>query len=261
MSTIVLSPRDSTGLPAELARLVRYRDLLLLLVQKDLKAKYKGTALGFLWSFLAPPLSRFPALRHAAMERVHYRHLHCEPDDRRERKPDPACQLSARVPAARLGAVQPCEHAPQPRNPSLLRIRIPPAAGTAAAHPAPVGRPPAGTDCGHLSAFFRAAGLFPRSREHHHSAPHRALLRHSDHLPAQRGRTREPAPTPAVQSDPVADRQLPGHLVLEQLARPDSDPRIRGCLDGGPGARMVRLSPFRARLRGGSLGGRAGHRG
>src|SRR5262249_5012256 len=56
MSTIVLSPRGSTGLPAELARLVRYRDLLLLLVQKDLKAKYKGTALGFLWTFLNPLL-------------------------------------------------------------------------------------------------------------------------------------------------------------------------------------------------------------
>jgi len=56
MSTIVLSPDGSRGLPAELARLARYRDLLLLLVQKDLKAKYKGTALGFLWSFLNPLL-------------------------------------------------------------------------------------------------------------------------------------------------------------------------------------------------------------
>jgi len=56
MSTIVLSPRGSRGILAELARLARHRDLLLLLVQKDLKAKYKGTALGFLWTFLNPLL-------------------------------------------------------------------------------------------------------------------------------------------------------------------------------------------------------------
>jgi ABC-2 type transport system permease protein len=56
MSTIVLgagSPRSFTG---ELRRLVKHRDLLLLLTQKDLKLKYKGTALGFLWSFLNPLL-------------------------------------------------------------------------------------------------------------------------------------------------------------------------------------------------------------
>jgi lipopolysaccharide transport system permease protein len=56
MSTIVLSPGGSRGLTAEVARLAGYRDLLLLLVQKDLKAKYKGTALGFFWSFLNPLL-------------------------------------------------------------------------------------------------------------------------------------------------------------------------------------------------------------
>src|SRR5438093_6509507 len=54
MSTIVLgSPRSLSG---EFRRLVQYRDLLLLLTQKDLKLKYKGTALGFLWSFLNPLL-------------------------------------------------------------------------------------------------------------------------------------------------------------------------------------------------------------
>lgn len=37
-------------------RLLRHRDLLLLLVQKELKIKYKGTALGFLWSLLNPML-------------------------------------------------------------------------------------------------------------------------------------------------------------------------------------------------------------
>ncbi len=40
----------------ELRDVVRHRDLLLLLVQKDLKVKYKGTALGFFWSFLNPLL-------------------------------------------------------------------------------------------------------------------------------------------------------------------------------------------------------------
>jgi ABC-type polysaccharide/polyol phosphate export permease len=41
---------------AHLRRLVRHRDLLLLLTQKDLKAKYKSTFLGFLWSMLNPLL-------------------------------------------------------------------------------------------------------------------------------------------------------------------------------------------------------------
>jgi lipopolysaccharide transport system permease protein len=56
MSTIVLGPANRRSLGAELRRLVQHRDLLLLLTQKDLKLKYKGTALGFLWSFLNPLL-------------------------------------------------------------------------------------------------------------------------------------------------------------------------------------------------------------
>jgi lipopolysaccharide transport system permease protein len=40
----------------ELSDVLRHRDLLLLLVQKDLKVKYKGTALGFVWSLLNPLL-------------------------------------------------------------------------------------------------------------------------------------------------------------------------------------------------------------
>jgi lipopolysaccharide transport system permease protein len=40
----------------ELADARRHRDLLQLLVQKDLKVKYKGTALGFIWSLLNPLL-------------------------------------------------------------------------------------------------------------------------------------------------------------------------------------------------------------
>jgi len=39
-----------------LRRAVRHRDLLVLLVQKELKIKYKGTMLGFLWSLLNPLL-------------------------------------------------------------------------------------------------------------------------------------------------------------------------------------------------------------
>ena len=44
------------GLLEELSEALRHRDLLLLLVQKDLKVKYKGTALGFIWSLLNPLL-------------------------------------------------------------------------------------------------------------------------------------------------------------------------------------------------------------
>jgi lipopolysaccharide transport system permease protein len=44
------------GLLEELSDVLRNRDLLLLLVQKDLKVKYKGTALGFVWSLLNPLL-------------------------------------------------------------------------------------------------------------------------------------------------------------------------------------------------------------
>jgi ABC-2 type transport system permease protein len=56
MSTVVLGARSPRGLRGELRRLLQHRDLLLLLTQKDLKLKYKGTALGFLWSFLNPLL-------------------------------------------------------------------------------------------------------------------------------------------------------------------------------------------------------------
>src|SRR5438046_8459800 len=56
MSTIVLEGGSPRSLRGELRRLFQHRDLLLLLTQKDLKLKYKGTALGFVWSFLNPLL-------------------------------------------------------------------------------------------------------------------------------------------------------------------------------------------------------------
>jgi len=56
VSTIVFEAGSPRSLLSDLRRLVRHRDLLLLLTQKDLKLKYKGTALGFLWSFLNPLL-------------------------------------------------------------------------------------------------------------------------------------------------------------------------------------------------------------
>src|SRR5919112_3881891 len=39
-----------------LARLVRYRGLIQSLVARELKARYRGSALGFLWSFINPLL-------------------------------------------------------------------------------------------------------------------------------------------------------------------------------------------------------------
>jgi len=56
MSTTVIEAGRRPNFGAELRRLLRHRDLLLLLAQKDLKAKYKGTALGFLWTLLNPLL-------------------------------------------------------------------------------------------------------------------------------------------------------------------------------------------------------------
>jgi lipopolysaccharide transport system permease protein len=41
---------------ANLANLVRYRGLITSLVARDLKARYRGSALGFLWSFINPLL-------------------------------------------------------------------------------------------------------------------------------------------------------------------------------------------------------------
>lgn len=42
---------------AELRELWRYRELLLVMVQRDLKIRYKNSALGFFWSFLNPLLT------------------------------------------------------------------------------------------------------------------------------------------------------------------------------------------------------------
>lgn len=42
---------------SELKELWRYRELLLVMVQRDLKIRYKNSALGFLWSFLNPLLT------------------------------------------------------------------------------------------------------------------------------------------------------------------------------------------------------------
>jgi lipopolysaccharide transport system permease protein len=56
MATQVFRWPAKRGLRGELAEVLTHRDLLLLLVQKDLKVKYKGTTLGFIWSLLNPLL-------------------------------------------------------------------------------------------------------------------------------------------------------------------------------------------------------------
>lgn len=58
MSAPQLAARPSRrpGLLGEVGRIAEHRDLLRLLVTKELKIKYKGTALGFLWSLLNPLL-------------------------------------------------------------------------------------------------------------------------------------------------------------------------------------------------------------
>ena len=41
---------------ANLAQLIRYRGLIQSLVARELKARYRGSVLGFLWSFVNPLL-------------------------------------------------------------------------------------------------------------------------------------------------------------------------------------------------------------
>ncbi|HEX6488847.1 MAG TPA: ABC transporter permease [Candidatus Dormibacteraeota bacterium] len=53
---IVVTRAANPPLSWEMRDLLQHRDLLLLLVRKDLRVKYKGTALGFLWSLLNPLL-------------------------------------------------------------------------------------------------------------------------------------------------------------------------------------------------------------
>jgi ABC-2 type transport system permease protein len=48
--------RPRAGIAARFAEVWRYRELLTGLVRKDLKVRYKSSALGFLWSFLNPML-------------------------------------------------------------------------------------------------------------------------------------------------------------------------------------------------------------
>lgn len=55
-TVMVIKAGEMESFGSHLRRLVRHRDLLLLLTQKDLKAKYKSTFLGFLWSLLNPLL-------------------------------------------------------------------------------------------------------------------------------------------------------------------------------------------------------------
>src|SRR5450755_3460075 len=55
MSTIVVEPRS--GLNLRLSELWHYRDLLYFLVWRDIKVRYKQTALGALWAVLQPVLA------------------------------------------------------------------------------------------------------------------------------------------------------------------------------------------------------------
>ncbi len=54
--SIIVTRAARPPLSWEVRDLLRHRDLLLLLVRKDLRVKYKGTALGFFWSLLNPLL-------------------------------------------------------------------------------------------------------------------------------------------------------------------------------------------------------------
>ena len=47
----------------KLRELYQYREMIVSLVRKDLKGRYKGSVLGFLWTFLNPLLQLSPTLR------------------------------------------------------------------------------------------------------------------------------------------------------------------------------------------------------
>jgi len=48
------NPKGRIAMFAHLTSLFKYRELIAVMVVRDLKVKYKGSALGFLWSFLHP---------------------------------------------------------------------------------------------------------------------------------------------------------------------------------------------------------------
>src|SRR5919205_1075218 len=57
MSTTTVTVLDGSArisLPGRVARLVRHRELLVNLVRKELRGRYKDSALGFVWSLLNP---------------------------------------------------------------------------------------------------------------------------------------------------------------------------------------------------------------
>ncbi|MGH2706059.1 MAG: ABC transporter permease [Actinomycetota bacterium] len=53
---MVQAAPSSAGLFGRLARVVRYRELLFNLIRRELRARYKESVLGFLWSMLTPVL-------------------------------------------------------------------------------------------------------------------------------------------------------------------------------------------------------------
>ncbi|HWW54946.1 MAG TPA: hypothetical protein VNY84_14310, partial [Acidimicrobiales bacterium] len=56
-SHVLRSTRDQSDLRTRIREIIRYRELLVNLVRKELKVRYKNSVLGFVWTLVNPAIT------------------------------------------------------------------------------------------------------------------------------------------------------------------------------------------------------------